>query len=901
MTKQGLATKIWAMANELRKGIKASLYKDYILGFMFYKYLSDKEIQYLLDAGGSLDDLKNPDDTTMAIFQDHIGYFIAFEDLFSTWIDKKSHLTASDVSKAISKFYDNVNPIYKKFFENIFKTLSSGLSELGNNTGSVNTAVQGIVNIINDIPTTNKNYDVLGYIYEYLIKKFSSEAKKDGAFYTPHGLTSLMAKIVAERIKGRQEIKVYDPTIGTAGLLLNIGKEVGKYISPEQIHYYGQEYNPETCNLAKMNLFMQDIHIQRVRVRHGNTLEEDWPYFDENTAYEALPVDIVVSNPPYSQGWNSRKYRLDERFRFGLAPDGKADYAFLLHCLYHVKHKEGIMAIVLPHGVLFRGGSEYQIRKNLIDNYNIETIIGFPANMFFSTGIPVIVMILSKGRTDSDVLFIDASTSYGKEGTQNILREMDIQRIFETVRDRKTVDNFSRLVSLEQIIENDYNLNIPRYVSATPLPQPVDPYSVMTGKISSNDMALFANYWKQFPSLQEELFSLDGNYYVFTTSDLKNTVFNNHDVQQYLEQCSDISTQFRSFLLSVLIQNAPDTSAFDEIKTTLFNRYSDTPLLDRYAVYQAFCDAWGTIEEDIKEIRDKGRDVCRQTEPNEVLIKENGKYKKDQKGIKGIVFPFDLIEEEYDSDRLKNLRALTNQVSDLENEIADLWNELEDEAKSKLTKEDDDSGKMDTKKIGPVVTDIISRLSIPETEPLETYLESQKAEKLAIIAAHPEFGWPEFQANKDGTYSPSIVRSIIETVKQRYLAESDTDEGRIVAIKSKLEEKSALSRKAKVLAKELEDNAVARMKELTDGEIDSLLTKKWIDPVMANIEAIIRSVLEKLIKRLTDLQTQYGTTLPEIDRDIEQTEKALNEILGELKGGTEDMEALAMFRRELFS
>ena len=227
MTKQELAARIWATANELRKNIKASEYKDYILGFMFYKYLSDKELDYLKETGGeSEEDLIDIDEETLDMLRDHNGYYIAYNDLFSVWRKKGIHLGAKDVSEAIGRFYDNIGEKYQRFFENIFSVLASGLTKLGENAGSRDSAVRSIIDLIWQIPPKSKEYDVLGYIYEYLIKQFSSEAKKDGAFYTPHGLTSLMAKIAADRLKGRREVRVYDPTLGTGGLLLNIGKEV---------------------------------------------------------------------------------------------------------------------------------------------------------------------------------------------------------------------------------------------------------------------------------------------------------------------------------------------------------------------------------------------------------------------------------------------------------------------------------------------------------------------------------------------------------------------------------------------------------------------------------------------------------------------------------------------------
>lgn len=466
MTKQELAARIWATANELRKNIKASEYKDYILGFMFYKYLCDKEIDYLKELGGEKEDLQDVDEDIIDKFKDGIGYYISYKDLFSVWKESSKKLGAKNVADALENFYDNLNDRYKNVFEHVFNALQAGLTKLGENAGSRDQAVRDIIDLVALIPPTSRDYDVLGYIYEYLIQQFSSEAKKDGAFYTPHELTSLMSRIVAYRLKDKEEVICYDPTVGSGGLLLNIGKEVGRYVPSDNIHYFGQELITETANLAKMNLFMQGIPVQNINMRCANTLKEDWPYFDEQTAYAPLFVDACVSNPPYSAFFEPDKYSTDERYKgYGLAPSNKADYAFLLHCLYHIKN-DGVMAIVLPHGVLFRGDSEKEIRKNLILNHNIETIIGFPPQLFFATPIPVIVMILSKNRQSDDILFVDASQSYRKGKKQNVLTESDVKRIFDTVIAREEVPDYAHLATMEEIEANDYNLNIPRYVSA---------------------------------------------------------------------------------------------------------------------------------------------------------------------------------------------------------------------------------------------------------------------------------------------------------------------------------------------------------------------------------------------------------------------------------------------------
>lgn len=275
-----------------------------------------------------------------------------------------------------------------------------------------------------------QDYDVLGYIYEYLISNFAANAgKKAGEFYTPHEVSELMSEIIAHHLRGREHIKIYDPTSGSGSLLITIGKSVARHMgNKDNILYFAQELKQNTYNLTRMNLIMRGIRPDNITARNGDTLEADWPWFDDADpagTYDPLYVDAVVSNPPYSQHWNPSGKETEPRYRYGLAPASKADYAFLLHDLYHLK-PDGIMAIVLPHGVLFRGDAdgegEGKIRRNLIENNHIEAIIGLPANIFFGTGIPTIIMILRQKRDASDVLFVDASGEYIKDGKQNRLR-----------------------------------------------------------------------------------------------------------------------------------------------------------------------------------------------------------------------------------------------------------------------------------------------------------------------------------------------------------------------------------------------------------------------------------------------------------------------------------------------
>lgn len=392
MNKQQLANRIWESANRMRSKIEANEYKDYILGFIFYKYLSDTEVRYLKEHDFSEEDIKalnEEDEETVEYVQKNVGYFIAYENLYSTWIEKGRNFDVSNVTDALSAFNRLISVTHKKVFADIFRTLETGLSKLGDTSGARTKAISGLLQLIKDIPMDGKqDYDVLGFIYEYLINMFAANAgKKAGEFYTPHEVSLLMSEIVAEHLKGRNEIKIYDPTSGSGSLLINIGHSVAKYISnKDNIKYYAQELKENTYNLTRMNLVMRGIKPDNIVTRNGDTLEEDWPYFDENdpvNTYNPLYVDAVVSNPPYSLTWDPTNKEHDSRYtRFGLAPKGKADYAFLLHDLFHIK-PDGIMTIVLPHGVLFRGGEEGVIRKNLIEHNHIDAIVGLPANIFF--------------------------------------------------------------------------------------------------------------------------------------------------------------------------------------------------------------------------------------------------------------------------------------------------------------------------------------------------------------------------------------------------------------------------------------------------------------------------------------------------------------------------------------
>lgn len=501
----------------MRSKIEANEYKDYILGFIFYKFLSDQVEQFMLNNDAEPEDLPDTlvetDTDTVALVRNNLGYFLTYENLYSTWRDLDNDFSIAHVREGLATFKRNIAPERKHVFDGILNTLDTSLSKLGTTDAARTSAIKKLLDLIDDIPTDGKQgYDVLGYIYEYLIEKFAANAgKKAGEFYTPHEVSLIMSNIVADHLKGRDEIQIYDPTSGSGSLLLNIGHAVAKRMGdPDRIKYFAQELRENTYNLTRMNLVMRGVKADNIVARNGDSLAHDWPMFDEADpvqTYKPLYVDAVVSNPPYSQKWEPEGNEADPRFaRFGLAPKTKADYAFMLHELFHVK-PDGILTVVLPHGVLFRGGSEADIRRNLIEANHIDAIIGLPSNIFYGTGIATVIMVLKQERDRDDVLFIDASQGFIKQGKYNHLRARDIQRIVDAVHNRVDVPHFARVVTRDEIRANDHNLNIPRYVSATLPPESVDLYATMHGGIPTSEIDTLEHYWTALPGLREALFT----------------------------------------------------------------------------------------------------------------------------------------------------------------------------------------------------------------------------------------------------------------------------------------------------------------------------------------------------------------------------------------------------------
>ena len=465
-----LNNQLWASADILRGKMDASEYKNYLLGLVFYKYLSDQELRAVYEEEhGKVDQYPSRDEQYTGLLEWHtddaedirstismkLGYFIEPDYLFYT-LRKK----ASEYDFYIENLQNAFLALGKQgeHFVGLFDDVDLKSTKLGSTDQQRNVTITEVIKTLDEIDLFGHEGDVIGDAYEYLIGQFAAGAgKKAGEFYTPQAVSRIISEIVSIGQEDTAPFHIYDPAMGSGSLMLNIRQFVQ---NPQKVHYHGQELNTTTYNLGKMNLILHNVEQNQMRLRNGDTLDEDWP------TEEPYLFNAVVMNPPYSAHWSAdNKFLSDSRFeRYGkLAPKSKADFAFLLHGFYHLNEK-GTMGIVLPHGVLFRGSAEGVIRKTLLELGAIDAVIGLPPNIFYGTSIPTVVLILKKNRDVRDVFFIDASRDFEKQKNQNNLRGEDIAKIVETYKNRGNIPKYAHLASYDEIVNNDYNLNIARYV-----------------------------------------------------------------------------------------------------------------------------------------------------------------------------------------------------------------------------------------------------------------------------------------------------------------------------------------------------------------------------------------------------------------------------------------------------
>ena len=511
--KKQLEQQLWNIANTLRGKMNADEFRDYILGFIFFKYLSEKMELYansiLKQDKINYRELKENAKQAVAYIEaireeslEKLGYFLKPSELFSevairgnSDVEGESNFILEDLQKILNNIQlSTMGTESEEDFDNLFEDMDLNSTKLGKTPEARNEIIAKVLSHLDkiDFKLEQTELDVLGDAYEYLIGQFASGAgKKAGEFYTPQEVSKVLAKIVTT---GKSKLKsVYDPTCGSGSLLLRVAKEV-----KEVSNFYGQEMNRTTYNLARMNMILHGVHYRKFDIKQEDTLEHP-QHIDKQ-------FEAIVANPPFSADWSANPlFTSDDRFsQYGkLAPSSKADYAFVQHMIHHLA-ENGTMAIVLPHGALFRSGAEQHIRKYLIEDRNyLDAVIGLPANIFYGTSIPTCIMVFKKCREQpEDVLFIDASNEFDKIKTQNILRDEHIEKIVNTYRNRVETEKYSKRAKLQEITSNDYNLNIPRYVDTFEDAENIDIDSIaiqlkeLETEIKSTDKVI-ANFCKE--------------------------------------------------------------------------------------------------------------------------------------------------------------------------------------------------------------------------------------------------------------------------------------------------------------------------------------------------------------------------------------------------------------------
>jgi type I restriction enzyme M protein len=614
------------------------------------------------------------------------------------------------------------------------------------------------------------------------------------------------------------------------------------------IRYYAQELKENTYNLTRMNLIMRDILPNNIVTRNADTLEDDWPYFDDQdpvNTYNPRYPDAVVSNPPYSQKWDPQYKDADSRYaRFGLAPKSKADYAFLLHDLCYLK-PDGIMAIVLPHGVLFRGGEEGAIRKQLIENNHLETIIGLPPNIFFGTGIPTIILVLRQKRQSSAVLIVDASKGFAKEGKSNKLRASDIKKITDTVNSRTSVPRYSRLVPKTELQANDYNLNIPRYVDSSEPAESWDLYASMFGGIPVSELDTLAEFWQAFPGLRAALFTDNSTPYVAPkVPDLVAATRAHPEVQNFGQAFTAAFANFtpwlrQALLAQMLTLHIPQQEAL--ISAELFARLanvSPVPLIDRYHAYQILADHWLPIATDLEILQTEGFDATRVVNPHMVTKKKDGKDVEVQDGWQGRILPFVLVQATYLTQELDALRKKETRLSEIAAAIEGTLESFNEEEKS---------------------GDAFNYAG-------DKFASAELAKEAKALQA---------EAEKSGNFDPESFEAKIIQVAQ-WLAEEKTLRA---AIKT---DTAALHLKTK-----------ASIEALRDAQVHELLELKWISPLVAELHSLPAQQIDGLTRKLDALVQKYQITYADNAREIQHTEAALAVMIEELDANEFDLKGLA--------
>lgn len=849
ITSDEIKRRLWDGANNLRGSMDASRYKDYMLGLMFYKFLSDQTLDAFKVSSGihETDESQLVADYAEAyeqygddlsdMIRGILGYYVLPEHLYQTWLSD-----INDGEFEVQKVIDSLNNFERTIavrgdsddFKGLFSSSTLDLTNtaLGSNLNERSRNIQSLILLFADLDMVAlQKGDVLGDAYEYLIGQFAMESgAKAGEFYTPRQVSEVMAQIVA---KSSNVNSIYDPTVGSGSLLLTVRNHLSRD-AQKTLNYYGQERNTATYNLTRMNLLLHGVRPERMTIRNGDTLAEDWPE-DPERPNEGVQFDAVVMNPPYSvKNWNRAELKVsDPRFEIAgvLPPNSRGDFAFLLHGLYHLG-QQGTMAIVLPHGILFRGGAEGQIRQRLLDKNYIDTIIGLPDKLFTNTGIPVTVMVLKKNRPLNDpVLMIDASQTFTKEGRQNVLREKDIAKIVDTYDMRSKEKGYSHLATREDIIENEYNLNIPRYIESIDEDIPDDVDAHLYGGIPYKNIEDLHVLQETVPHVIEDSTEEIRTGYVTLTKSMDELTKEVLNDAQVIEKSKAVEKKLVNYQNKYweLLKSVDDVNKIRDIRESMLTEIKDILLsfshVDEYDGYQIIADIWeNKLTEDTEVIALSDFYTEGRTRVPFIVTKGTGRNRREeQDGWVGNLIPNDLIKAKLFKEELTDIETKEARQQEVEAELDEL-------------------------------------------------VEAAKVEE-----SDEAFALGDALNQREDAFSVSSVRSELKA------AEKDSEEYTLLKnVEVLLNERTTLNRDIKALETELKTMTEDRIETLTDKEIDTLMYEKWFGSVMEKVNRLIEHPLTEELATLEQLQERYADTLDALEAESAELEKELEAMMAQM-------------------
>ncbi|MBJ8325858.1 type I restriction-modification system subunit M [Streptococcus pacificus] len=850
ITSEEIKSRLWNGANELRGSMDASRYKDYMLGLMFYKFLSDQTLKiFAMTAGLTNEDNwydayveshANYGEELEKMIQDVVGYYVSPKHLYQTWIKdmNEGHFEVQKVADSLNQFERNIavtkdSDDFKGIFAN--STLDLSDTALGSNLNERSKNIQALIRLFEDLDMVAlQDGDILGDAYEYLIGQFAMESgKKAGEFYTPRQVSEVMAQIVATN----EEItSIYDPTVGSGSLLLTVKKHLSDE-NQKRLNYYGQEKNTATYNLTRMNLLLHGIRPEKMTIKNGDTLSYDWPE-DPEKPNEGVQFDAVVMNPPYSiKNWNRSGLKpSDPRFEIAgvLPPDSKGDYAFLLHGLYHLGIT-GTMAIVLPHGVLFRGATEGEIRKRLLEKNQIDAVIGLPSNLFTNTGIPVCIIILKKNRELNDpILFIDASKSFIKSGKQNALQEKDIAKIVDVYQQRVEEKGYSHLATRQELMQNDYNMNIPRYVETIDEEIPHDVDAHLYGGIPEQNIKELKVLNKTVNDVLSNAFIEKRHGYLELTKsieELSSDILSHSGVRKVSDKIREVISDYIEEYwerLHQLNENTNTRMLREDMLDDIKKRLETFDQIDIYEGYQIIAEIWTeTLTHDAELIEQLGYYTAGRTrEPNMVV---KGKNKdKVQDGWKGVIIPNSLIASELFASEQSEIEELKLRLLEIDSELSEL----------------------------------IEEAKVEDSEEYNALFDSIKK-------------------NDEGEAQDSFDRKLLK----ESLKNSSKETSEYVLLKKvddDIKNRTAVNKLIKIKEQELKELVSNRIEQLTDDEIDQLLYKKWFGKVVEKALVLVETPLKGEIAIIEQLHQRYSDTIADIDGEIALLETELKSLMKDL-------------------